>query len=39
VWGKNYTSAKRSLDLHTHRVSRAFDINPNAPILYGDVAD
>ncbi|MFT5367072.1 MAG: biotin carboxylase [Candidatus Latescibacterota bacterium] len=39
VWGKNYTSAKRSLDLHTHRVARAFDINAHTPVMYGDVAD
>jgi biotin carboxylase len=39
VWGKNYTSAKRSLDLHTHRVARAFAIHPTASVVYGDVAD
>lgn len=39
VWGKNYTSAKRSLDLHTHRVARAFDIQPAPPVIYGSVAD
>lgn len=39
VWGKNYTSAKRSLNLHTHRVARAFAIHPKAHMPYGDVAD
>lgn len=39
VWGKNYTSAKRSLSLHTHRVARAFNISPHPPVIYGSVAD
>ena len=39
VWGKNYSSAKRSLDLHIHRVARAFDIKPEVRVAYGDVAD
>ena len=39
VWGKNYASAKRSLNLHTHRVARAFGITPTPPVVYGDVAD
>lgn len=39
VWGKNYTSAKRSLDLHTHRVARAFAIQPDEPVIYGVMAD